>query len=96
MPITSSAKIALRKDRRRTIVNKRIKNIMKLAVRAIKENPSAEQLPKAYQAVDRAAKKNLLHKKKASRVKSQLAKLVAATSTPEKTPTPKKKTSKKK
>lgn len=79
MPITSSAKIALRKDRRRTVVNKRVKNIMKATVKAVKDTKSAETLPKAYQAIDRAAKKNLIHKKKAARVKSQLAQLVAVT-----------------
>lgn len=80
MPLTSSAKRALRKDKRRTVVNKRVKSIMKSAVKAVQENKNAETLPTAYQAIDRAAKKNLIHKKKASNLKSQLAKTISLAS----------------
>lgn len=77
MPLTKSAKKALRMDQSRTLVNRRIKNIMKLAVKAFRVNPASESLSKAYQAIDRAAKKNLIHKKKGGRLKSQLSKLVS-------------------
>lgn len=74
MPITSSAKKALRQDRRRNKVNRRVRNIMKLAVRAFTESPTKETLSRAYQAIDRTAKRNLIHKRKAARMKSKLAK----------------------
>ena len=96
MPISYSAKRALRKEKRRTIVNKRIKNIMRLAMRAVNESKAMEALPKAYQAIDRATKRNLLHKKKASRLKSQLSKVVEITPQPKKKVASKAKTAKKK
>lgn len=80
MPLTSSAKKALRQDKRRNLVNRRVRNIMKLAVRAVRENPVSDNLSKAFQAIDRSAKKNLLHQNKAARMKSQLTKLVTANS----------------
>ena len=79
MPILKNAKKALRRDQRRTTVNLKVRNRMKLAVKAARDSKDASKLPAAYQAIDRAQKKNLLHKNKAARMKSQLAKLSAPT-----------------
>ena len=80
MPITSSAKKALRQEKRRTIVNSKVRLRMKEAVRVVTESGKKEDLSKAYQAVDRATKKNLIHKNKAARIKSSLSKLSGKTS----------------
>lgn len=79
MPITSSAKKALRKDKRRTIVNKKIKAGFKEAVKKARSKPTPKTLALASQALDWAAKKKVIHQNKASRLKSRLAKLIKIT-----------------
>lgn len=74
MPITKSAQKALRQTKRKTEVNKKIKLRMKTAIRAFNDDPNQENLSKAYQTIDRSAKKNLLHKNKAAHLKSGLSK----------------------
>jgi len=76
MPVTKSAAKALRRDRRRTIINLRIKRAYKEAVRLMRKNPTVETLKKAYSQLDRAAKKKVIHKNKAARLKSRLSKLL--------------------
>lgn len=75
MPLLQNAKKALRVSKRNTIVNARVKSILKTMVDKVKKSPSAENLRKAYSAVDTAVKNKLMHKNKAARVKSQLSKL---------------------
>lgn len=75
MPILPNAKKALRVSKRKTDVNARVKSIIKTMVDKVKKSPSAQNLSNAYSAVDTAVKQNLLHKNKASRLKSQLSKL---------------------
>jgi len=73
MPITSSAKKALRQAKRRTAVNQLIKSRTKTAMDAFKKNLSAETLSMAFSRIDRAAKRGIMHRNKAARLKSQLA-----------------------
>jgi len=80
MPITSSAKRALRKDQRRTLVNRRTKDKFKLAIKSIEQNPNQSNLSEAFSAIDRSAKKNLIHPHKAARIKSRLSKLTTTSS----------------
>lgn len=75
MPVIQSAKRKVRVDQRREIVNLRVKREYKKALRDARKNPSEENIKKAYSAFDTAAKKNVIHKNKASRLKSRLAKL---------------------
>ena len=74
MPVTRSAKKALRRDQRRRVVNLRIKKKMRSALKKAKEKPTKENLAAAYSAIDRAAKKKVIHKNKAARLKSRLMK----------------------
>ncbi len=76
MPITKSAKGALKKDQRRQAENLKTKSAYKKAIDYFKKNISAKALSKAYTKIDRAAKKHVIHKNKAARLKSQLAKLL--------------------
>jgi len=76
MPVTKSAKGALKKDQRRQAENLKTKNAYKKAIGYFKKNISSQALSEAYTKIDRAAKKNVIHKNKASRLKSQLAKLL--------------------
>lgn len=76
MPVTQSAKKALRRDKRRTLVNQPIKQQIKEALKKARKNPTKKTLASANQVLDRAAKKHVIHKRKASRLKARLAKLV--------------------
>lgn len=89
MPVTKSAKKALRQSGKREALNKKIRSQYRAAVKSVRENPSAKGLQEAFSALDKAVKKNVIHKNKASRLKSQLARLL-----PQK-PTKKSRTSKK-
>lgn len=78
MPIIKSAIKKLRKDRQRTISNKKRMALLKKAIKNAKKKPAAESIKKIVSLVDKAAKRHLIHKNKANRLKSQLAKLVKA------------------
>lgn len=75
MPVTKSAKKALRKDRRRTLINRRIRRQLKEALKETRANPTKKLLAQAASILDRAAKKRVIHPNKAARLKSGLAKL---------------------
>lgn len=76
MPVIKSAKKKLRQDRRKTLQNKTLENLFKKMVKEATKNPSEENIQKAVSAVDKAAKKNIIHKNKAARIKSSLSKLL--------------------
>jgi len=77
MPVLKHALKKLKADKRREKINKRIKTKTKKAIRAFKEAPSKELLPNTFSALDRAAKKNVIRKGKADRLKSRLSALIA-------------------
>jgi len=72
MPIIKSAIKKLRQDKARRQRNltelKKFKNAVKKAV----AKPGPKTIPAAYSAIDRAAKKNIIHKNKAARLKSAI------------------------
>ena len=79
MPITSSAKKALRQSKRKKAFNDRRKRLYRDAVKEFKKAISAKEfdtakslLPKVYKKLDKAAKGNSIAKNKASRIKSRL------------------------
>ena len=78
MPIIKSAKKAARQTTKRTARNRDIKKDIKLALKAFKASPTAENMRKVQSEYDKAAKKGLLKKNTASRRKSSLAKLSKA------------------
>ncbi|MCL6096787.1 MAG: 30S ribosomal protein S20 [Patescibacteria group bacterium] len=99
MPVIKSAKKKLRKDKKRELANKTLKSLFKKAVKLAEKTPTEANIRKAVKAIDKTAKKNIIHKNKAARIKSKLAKLVAGKKTTPKTvkktgKTPKIKTSK--
>jgi len=75
MPILKSAKKALKVSKRKNIINRKLKSQVKTAIDQVKKDPNQKNLSLASSKIDRAVKKNLLHKNKAARVKSKLAKL---------------------
>lgn len=75
MPVTVSAKKALRRDRRKTVINRRLRLLLKKELKQARTKPTQKLLAQAASALDRAAKKRVIHANKAARLKSRLAKL---------------------
>ena len=85
MPITSSAIKAARQTETRRKRRQPFKTQMKTMIRAVtdlvkdkKLEEARKILPKAYKAIDTAAKKNIIHRKNADRKKSLMARMVAS------------------
>ncbi len=82
MANTKSAKKAIRVSERKKAMNSKSKTGYKEAQKKLakaisskeKKQSTLELLSKAYKAIDKAAKRNVIHKKKAARLKSRLAK----------------------
>lgn len=93
MPVTKTAKRALRGSANKTIINKLITSKLEAAIRNAKKSKTQATVQKAVSLADRASKNNVIHKNKAARIKSQLAKLMPKLEA--KTKTPVKKSAKK-
>ncbi len=89
MPVTKTAKRALRGSTNKESVNKLIVSKLEIAIRTAKSKKTEASVLKAISLADRAAKKKVIHKNKAARVKSQLSKLLSK-ATPKAKATPKK------
>jgi small subunit ribosomal protein S20 len=74
MPILQNAKKALRVSKRKAAVNRPVRSRLKTAVDAVKKKAKNSSLSSAFSAIDKAVKRNVIHRKKAARLKSQLAK----------------------
>lgn len=75
MPVTKTAKRALRVSGRKKEVNSSFKKRLGISIRLAKKSPTETNLTKAQSLIDRAVKSNLFHKNKAARIKSSFAKL---------------------
>lgn len=75
MPVTKTAKRALRSSRRKQVHNKRITTMLEIAMRKAQKNPTKENIRNAISAADKAAKKGVIHQNKANRLKSQVSSL---------------------
>ena len=96
MPVTKTAKRALRSAKRKLALNTSTLKNLEVAIRLAKRSKTLEKITAAISLADRAAKKNVIHKNKAARIKSALSKLSPkAKSQPKAKPKPSKKTSKK-
>jgi len=82
MPITKSAKKALRGSEKKRVVNVRRKKKVDVAIKSVKsltvstKADAQSALSKAYKEIDKAAKNGLIKKGAASRKKSRLSKMV--------------------
>ncbi|HRH26387.1 MAG TPA: 30S ribosomal protein S20 [Candidatus Paceibacterota bacterium] len=86
MPITSSAKKALRASKKKRVFNLRRKNNIDNAIKTVKRlvadkkgSEATKALAAAYAALDKAAKGKLIKKNAASRRKARLAAFVKKT-----------------
>lgn len=84
MPIIKSAKKRVRVARKATVRNAKTKRSLKTAVKALQSalkggaKVADKEHRKAQSAIDQAVKKNVIHKNKAARKKSQLSKAAKA------------------
>ena len=83
MPNTKSAAKAMRQSKRRHVFNLRSKDKFKSAVKEVKQKITAasrdeatKALSKAMAALDKAAKRGVIHKNPGSRKKSRLAQAI--------------------
>jgi len=76
MPVTKTAKRALRSSKRKMVVNYAVLSKLEIAVRSAKKSLTKDKILKAISLADRAAKKKAIHKNKAARIKSVLSKLL--------------------
>ncbi len=80
MPIIKSAKKKLRQDVKRTKRNTVYEKEYKKAIKDVKNSKKKENLissvKKAYSKIDKAYKKKVIHKNKAARLKSLVAKFL--------------------
>ncbi|HXE57510.1 MAG TPA: 30S ribosomal protein S20 [Gemmatimonadales bacterium] len=84
MPRIKSAEKRMRQARARTAQNKQQRSRLRTAVKKVRQAASSAEAQAAFrlaeQLLDRAGRKNLIHRNAAARLKSRLSKLVAAKS----------------
>lgn len=83
MPITTSAKKALRSSKKKRVFNLRRKNEMQSVIKEYKKLISAKKtdeakklIPKMQKAIDKAGKRGIIKKNTAARKKSRLVKII--------------------
>ena len=84
MPITKSAKKALRQSKRRKSRNVKKKRATKRALKQIRKlveekkiKEAEKMLPQIYKLLDKGAKTGLIKKNAAARIKSRITKFIA-------------------
>lgn len=84
MPIIKSAKKKLRQDKKKQKTNEFYRAAIRRTVKQAKKTKNKKELAtivqKAYSVIGKAAKKKVIHKNKASRLKSRISKLLGANS----------------
>jgi small subunit ribosomal protein S20 len=83
MPITKSAKKALRQNKKRYAVNTKRQAALKAAVKKYQKLASTDKkeaekfLSSLYQTIDKSAKNNIISRNRAARMKSRLTKKIS-------------------
>ena len=76
MPVTKTAKRALRGSKRKTENNKLLKARFEIALRIAKKGKKEKDILTAMSLADRSSKDHVIHKNKAAHIKSTLSKLL--------------------
>ncbi|MCK4426954.1 MAG: 30S ribosomal protein S20 [candidate division Zixibacteria bacterium] len=76
MPTHKSVKKRLRQSKKANIQNRSIKSEIKTFVKKVEASLDEKDLKETVSLLDKAARKRVVHKNQASRVKSRLTKLV--------------------
>ena len=77
MPVIRSAKKKLRVDKRREFSNKKYKLLIQSSIKKAEKSPTVKNVQTAVKSIDKGVKNKILHKNKASRLKSRLSKLIS-------------------
>ncbi len=84
MPLLKSATKKLRQDKKREKANDEIRKMLRETVKKIMKGKEAVKAGEAFSLIDKAAKKNLIHKNKAARLKSRISNVSKSTTPPAK------------
>lgn len=76
MPVIRSAQKKLRADKIKEKRNNNLRNLLKKTLKLARKNPTPANLSKATKILDKLAKRKIIHKNKAARIKSTLSKIV--------------------
>lgn len=77
--IKSKKKSHIQDEKRRVLSHSKNSEV-RTRVKKIRANGNAQELPKVYSTVDKAAKNKRIHKNKANRIKSRVTKAIAKSS----------------
>jgi small subunit ribosomal protein S20 len=77
MPIIARAAKKLRHDRKRTKVTMAARENLRGVVKSFRKSPTKKSLKDVFRVLDKAAKRNIIHKNKSARLKSRLSHLLA-------------------
>jgi small subunit ribosomal protein S20 len=75
MPIIKSAKKRVRTNAKAKIRNSKAKRNMRDSIKSFNKKPSVKSLSQAQSDIDKALKKNIIHKNKAARLKKRASAL---------------------
>ncbi len=81
MPVTKTAKKALRQSKRKALSNKPVRSKARTLFKKALTQPTTENIKAAYSAIDKAVKKNIFHKNTGSRMKSRAARALTSVNT---------------
>ena len=76
MPVTKTAKRALRSSKRKARVNNLMRTRLEIAVRLAKKGKKEKDILSAISITDRLTKNHVIHKNNAAHLKSTLSKLL--------------------
>ncbi len=76
MPVTAQAEKKLRRDRKQQVINAAHRAHLRDGVKSMRKTPTKKQLRAVFSLLDKAVKLHVIHKNKASRLKSRLSKLL--------------------
>ncbi len=76
MPVTKTAKRALRSSKVKRAFNDKVRKNLEIAQRLAVKKPTAKAISTVSSLADKAAKVNIIHKNKAARIKAVFSKLI--------------------
>ena len=76
MPVTAQAEKKLRRDRKQQVINAAHRAHLRDGVKSMRKKPTKKQSQAVFTLLDKSVKHHIIHKNKASRLKSRLSKLL--------------------
>ncbi len=75
MPVTKTAKRALRSSKKKESINKTILSKLEIALKLARKTKSKKNIENAVSLADKAAKRKVIHANKAGNIKSSLSRI---------------------